>query len=40
MPDAGWMQVWAEYACYLKLNENLHILIEIEPECESEEHLT
>jgi hypothetical protein len=33
--DAGWLQIWDEYACYLKLHENLQIFIEIEPECES-----
>jgi hypothetical protein len=31
--DAG--QIWAEYACYLKLDENLQIFIEIRPECKS-----
>jgi hypothetical protein len=33
--DAGWLQILAEYACYLKLDENLHMFIEIRPECES-----
>jgi hypothetical protein len=37
--DAGWMQIWAKCACYLKLDENLQVLIEIKPECESGAHL-
>jgi hypothetical protein len=48
--DAGWMlagcwryagclQLWAECDCCLKLHENLQILIEIEPECESGAHV-
>jgi hypothetical protein len=44
--DAGWMvagcwwlKIWAEYACYLKLDENLQMFIEIRPECERGAHV-
>ena len=37
--DTEWLQIWAEYACYLKLDENLLIFIEIRPEYEKGTHL-
>jgi hypothetical protein len=37
--DAGWLQIWAEYDCYRKLDENLQVFIEIKLECESGAHV-
>jgi hypothetical protein len=37
--DWIWMQIWAENACFLKLDGDLQILIEIEPARECGAHL-